>query len=68
VLSQVQDDRIWKDIKCFVEIYEKIFNRVRKAAVYRLFHQPIMGRLAGGGKNSCREPKQKQRGGKPRSS
>jgi hypothetical protein len=26
VLSQVQDDRIWKDIKCFVEIYENKFH------------------------------------------
>ena len=23
MLSQVQDDRIWEDIKCFKEIYEK---------------------------------------------
>jgi hypothetical protein len=68
VLSQVQDDRIWKDIKCFKEIYEKFFTSGQKSLSAALFHQPIMGRLADWSNNSYRAPKEKQRGGKPRCS
>jgi hypothetical protein len=48
VLSQVQDDRIWKDIKCFVEIYKNNCNSASKPAVYRLFRPPIMRPFARG--------------------
>jgi hypothetical protein len=43
VLSQVQDDRIWKDIKCFEEIYEKFFTSGQKPLSAAFSHQPIMG-------------------------
>jgi hypothetical protein len=46
VLSQVQDDRIWKDIKCFVEIYKNICNRAPDTAVDAAFHPSIMSLFA----------------------
>jgi hypothetical protein len=46
VLSQVQDDRIWKDIKCFVEISKNNCNNAQDAVVAASFHPPIMGLFA----------------------
>ncbi|WP_139260471.1 hypothetical protein [Duganella sacchari] len=45
MLSQVQDDRIWKDIKCFKEIYEKFFKGGAKTAVYRHLRPVCIRRL-----------------------